>query len=126
MFCISDDEDTFTGEFPTQEAAMEAAPADLDLGTGDTFYVGRAIPPDIGFYSPNASQIIETLTEAADEDVGSECAEGWLENVDVEAQDELSGMIANAIGDWLRMRGLLPTFYKVTDITEHKVLGAFI
>lgn len=118
-WCFSDNEEVFhnTHEAETREQAVEHAFAVLDLDVGDSVFVG--IKEDV---NPEnflcAEHFLEDITERICDDVG-EVADGWpsASKADVELLDE---MLRNTFTKWIVLTRNQPTFYRVSDVTEHR------
>lgn len=119
QWCWSLHKEVFmSGPIPSKEEAIKEAFIENEMG--DTVYIGKTKEVCITKYTPCASWIIERMEESAFDDLG-ECTESWLDNVTGEQQGELQELIDNVIKNWAIKHKQTPSFYEVTDITEHVV-----
>jgi hypothetical protein len=119
-FWISDNEESFgAGPFDTREAAVAAAPEELDLEPGQTFWSCEA-SWETETYAPYADRVIEMAQElAADE--APETAEDWLDGVPDEATQDLDRALKATWDAWLSKYSLEPKWFTAKKVQEHKV-----
>lgn len=115
------EQDLFTGSYDTEAEAIEAAPIELDLEPGDTFYTGTGavyIPE-----APDVLSMLEQMQERANDDCG-EVAEDWEPHLQPVADlNILEAALHKIVLAWMQARDLMPTFWMVDNVTEHTVPG---
>jgi hypothetical protein len=110
MYCYSTDEEHFTGEFDTPEAAVnfcfEKHPVInvAYVGIKRTFTAHDFI--EAGF-------LLEKITDNAYEECG-EAVSNWLVDLGMTKRDELKALI----GDWLEANAPI-NFFAVDDVLEY-------
>lgn len=111
-WCISSDDEHFTGAFATRELAILEGRAYYG---GESFYVGQATPalePESFWY---ADAWLDHVS-VQDEYLG-DWAEGW-ERSTAEQRVELESLVRPILGAWLDKHGIRPKFFTVLK-TEH-------
>ncbi len=120
-FCFSTDQEGYQGEHDTREEAVMEAIDQEDLAEGSTVWTGEVRPIEVKRLIPHASYLIEQMQDAAGEEVG-EAAEGWLDHISKEAQDDLRSRVAEAVSAWLDADPVRRIhFWGVERIQEHTV-----
>ncbi len=74
-YCISSDEEHFSGQFPDREGALREAIYGNGLEIGQRFFLGQAVARKASDYF-DINGFLEHMSECAYEDVG-EAAEAW-------------------------------------------------
>jgi hypothetical protein len=103
--------------WPTREAAIAGAPAELDVEPGCGFWVGRKAEVTTSGRDWS-DDIIEALGMDAYDQAG-EASEDWPCATRA-AEDELTEKVQEVIDAWLDRHGLRPTFFKLDDVEEHQ------
>jgi len=85
---------------------------------GTKFFVGLSVPWDLP--TVDADMVIEQARLEA-YDAVEEWAEDWLDRVPEEQLDALTERLTEVFHKWLAETGNVPTFYRVTKISEHVV-----
>jgi len=119
VWLVSRDGDDFLEkEFPSESAAVAAAPGELELQPGATFHVGRLEP-----YEPTllGGDALDSVVELAREELGEEVVADWLDDVPDEKIDELEQVLSGCFRAWLKQEKLEPDFLAVALVNEHKV-----
>lgn len=107
-------------EFPSKEAAIAAAPAELDLEPGDYFWVGRKASPAVILF--DGSHVLENMAEQMyDSEEGGEYSEDWLAHVPKEATQELEEALNKVWEKWLRDNEEMPDWFTIQDV-EHLIV----
>lgn len=125
-FAFSDDEELFhSADYETRELCAEAAPEELSLLPGDSFWVGEATQPNGEEWTPNARYMIEYMREQCfDSDCGGEWSESWLNKVKKEDMDSLTEAVRATVAKWMDDTGNRPAFFTVKNVTKHTAPGA--
>lgn len=110
-YAYSYDEENFTGEFDSPEAAAEEA-FDNDPEM-ESVYVGEVVK-EAAHAFVNARLIVENLQEQAADDCG-EWAEDWLEAL--QKNKEKLAELEQVVGDWIQEQ-YPPTFWTVKNVKE--------
>ena len=117
-WAVSRDGEIYHGDYASRDEAIEAVREgdELDVAPGQTFYVGRAVPwiPTI-----HGSFVADRLADDTCDDVPADVVGNWP-NLSRQDEDSLGADLTAALHEWLRERGKWPTFFTVTDITEHR------
>jgi hypothetical protein len=120
VFCVSEDGETFEGEWPTREEATAAAADEFNLLPGATLFTGRSVPA--GNFTPQAIILIEQAQSDAYDRVGL-AADDWFDDCDLrgEAMRDLQTRIDAVWAGWLKRYDLLPRFHAVDQVEQHQV-----
>lgn len=113
-FSYSMDQERYTGEFASRDAAEVEALS--ESGPGKQFWTGRNIPAVMHY--PDATWAIEYMQEQAWEDAG-EISETFLDDVSKEQTKELNDALAATIDAWMARHGLAPSYFTVEDVQTH-------
>lgn len=84
----------------------------------ESFRIGRKIPVDVP--SIDVDRILECAYEDVYDKVG-ECAEGFLDNVTKEQQNELEEQLNDIFYNWIKKHKLEPNCFVVEDIEDIQV-----
>jgi hypothetical protein len=114
---VSSDEENFQGGYPTREAAIDDAPAELDLEHGQAFYTCHSEPIDVPTF--DVDRVIEDFRARAYDDVG-EIADAWLDSVTREQETELEEALHAVWTAWLAKHGYTPRWFTAEDVEEHE------
>lgn len=92
------DDQNYDFEFDSKDAAIAHAPARLNLAPGANFYIAPLINhvPHLTY-----EDVAIALLQQADEALGDEVPEHFLEGVPVEAQKELADELNKVLSSWL-------------------------
>ncbi len=113
-------------EFKTREEAIEAAPDELSLATGEKFFTGwkEAQSIDDLVTRGMADMLAERIYESELEDVAVDVcpsSEGWLQLTDDEAE-ELAGLLSEAVKKFIEAHPKhMPSWFIARDVEEHEV-----
>lgn len=113
FWSVSSDEERYTGDFDTREEAIAAAPIELGLQPGDSFWIGRGSLYEVT--DVDVDGLFERLSEQAGEDCG-EVAEEWQPAPD----EECEGEVLAAVLRCLARQKDIPEFWTVDDIEKHR------
>ena len=109
-YCYSHDEETFHGDFPTYEAAVEAGRSDA----GDRpVFVGEAVPPTQPEDWWNAEDWLEHVS--VQDEYSGDWAEDW-DNSTKEQREELEREVRAVMAAWLDRHDLRPKFFNVSGV----------
>ena len=118
-FWISDTEESFSsGPFDTRGEAVAAAPDELGLDPGQTFFSCEA-QWETETFGPFADRVIEMAQDMAG-DEAPECAEDWLNDISKEAVQDLDDALSAAWEAWLDKHDLRPKWFTAQDVQEHR------
>lgn len=112
FWSVSSDEERFTGDFDTKEEAIAAAPGELGVLPGDTFWVGKGSLYRVT--KVDVDGLFEQMTIQAGDDCG-EVAEDWGPSPDEECEREIHAAVMRC----LHRTKDVPTFWTVSDISRH-------
>lgn len=121
-FVYSLDRETWTGAFPTRNAAVTDAirAARQHPDSIATVFVGQKVVPSPRAYG-HARQIIECMRRRVREDNG-DMADDFLRDVTEQQIMNLDSAVEQAIVGWLERNELVPqSFFHVEAISEHPV-----
>ena len=121
-FVYSLDRETWTGAFPTRNAAAADAirAARQHPDSIASVFVGQKVVPSPRAYG-HARQIIECMRRRVREDNG-DMADDFLREVGERQIMDLDGAVEQAIVAWLERNELVPqSFFHVEAISEHPV-----
>lgn len=103
--------------YDSREAAVLGFPEEYGLDVGDHFSIGVQYTPDVRLPRVDFDRITERLSEEIPFEV---LDNGWPKSTAAQ-EDELNAALNAVFQTWLERHGLQPTFFGVTDITEHQV-----
>jgi hypothetical protein len=123
-FSYSFDRETFHGNFPTRQEALQQAIEKLHDwdNSAQVIYIGKRLP-----FDPASSGIGEMVLGAIRRRVRDEIGDGAsqpLRRVDEHQLAELDEKLNQVIRSWMSQHDLLPTLTKITSISEHPVPSA--
>lgn len=139
-YCISDDGERFSGSYRSVDDAVAAAADEFE--DAEVVFVGESTRKTIGGYF--SVRHVQTLLEQLAEDAGEECGEvtdGWLapprppfvgrfataeEKAEFNRRradfyGQLRDDICAALEKWATENGQQPSFWHVSNVTEHRV-----
>lgn len=116
----TEDAESFTGWYPTREAAIDEAPEVLGLKPGEAFEIAQAAVYVAG--PVDAEQVLEQLREQA-YDAAGEGAEDYLE-VEREDEQELARLLTEVFEAWSTRHGYGPRFYVCHGEETHRAPAA--
>ncbi len=122
QFAYSFDRHSYTGPFPSREAAVAAGVArsrELASAGIDCVCVGMIVQPDPQG-SGHAEEVIKNMVRRARGAAG-ESYEGYLTRVSEQQEAELDEAIERVVMDWLKKHELMPQFTKVRGVSEHPI-----
>lgn len=115
-YAYSFDDVEYKGYFNARSQARRAAIEEMqEAGQADgVFYIGKLTSaPCPPIY---AACVIEDLQNTAETpDYGGEYAEGWLDDVTLEEQEQLTALLTETFEKWARKHGHLPTWQGLTQ-----------
>lgn len=119
VFAYSFDRDTYTGQYPTRQKALDAALIALrdrsDLPEG--IFIGQWVEPD-----PKASYHAEDVIECMRDRWRASPEQGdFLDRVTDQQLADLDAELDRTIRTWLTKHGLTPQPTKVRAVSEHPV-----
>lgn len=123
-YAYSFDNENYEGCFSIPTRAYKEALAELkaDGKTDATFYVGLfangPCPP------VDVDVLLENLQQTAEgSHYGGEYAEGWLDDVSKEHQEELESQLTAVFYKWMNKHGYLPTWRKLIAVDTYRVVN---
>lgn len=115
-YAYSTDEEMYHGTFDSAEEAIEESCVEV----GSTIWIGETVPYTAHQFVPKLESFLESINEAAGDEVG-ESAESWmLDQLHAAAMTELQHAL-DAFAETLQ-RVAPPTFYGLKNVTEHVFL----
>src|SRR5690242_15351172 len=107
-YCFSFDRESFSGDFESRRAALEAsfARAAEMHDTPGTVFIGQRAPIDPGIYG-HAEEVIDRMRRVVFEAIGEPGAD-YLARVGEHEQAELDDALAKTLRQWLSKHNLLP------------------
>jgi len=112
-YSYSSNEENYYGGFETREDAVAEASKELTH-----FWTGKnriTESPEEHWY---AVDWLEYVSET--EEYSLECAQGWDRSTE-DQREELEAEVRMVMRRWCEKHDLLPRFYHVEDIVEHKI-----
>ena len=120
-FAYSFDRETFSGDFPTRDAAAAAGirRAQDHPDSPGTVYVGQQLSPNPRAYG-HARMVIDAMARRVRDDCG-EIADDYLRAVAENQVMELDAMLEQTLLTWLKKNNLMPRGRIIEAISEHPV-----
>jgi hypothetical protein len=110
----STDEENWNGDgwFETKEEAIQEGKENYE---GDfSFYVGKAV--EVKPYV-EVERFLDEISESIYDECG-DCAEDYLNGLDVQIKHELGKELNQVLQNWLTKHNLHPNFYLIEDVEQ--------
>ena len=122
-YVYSFDRETFTGSFPTRDAAYQAAVAKASgmENTPTEIFVGERIQADPQAAGHARAVFKEMIRRSRASAGAGEQAYSYLRNVTEQEEADLDASIERTITEWLTRHERLPTSFRVKGISEYPV-----
>jgi hypothetical protein len=113
------EDEQFQGHETREEAIFEGA-AEARDHDADSFFIAPIIPPDLNeIVTVDSDSIIERFVENAYDQMPEDWQ--WLDKVPRDQIEELNGLIASVIVEWMRKHGHEPNWFSVGKVEEIKM-----